>query len=625
VSVARSRAPRADAVLAIAALGVVFGDIGTSPLYTLKPTFDLSGARPIEADVLGICSLLVWTLVIVVCVKYIGFIMRVDHDGEGGILALLALAAKPAQRGALIAAGALTVIVVIGATMLLGDGMITPAISVISAIEGIGVVSTALQPWIVPASVAVLIVLFAIQARGTEAVGRLFGPAMVAWFAAIGVAGARAIIVKPQVLAALDPRNAIEFAQRHGPAGFLVLGGVVLAVTGVEALYADLSHFGRKPIVLAWYCLVFPSLVLAYLGEGAMLLANPQNLDSPFYAMAPGWTLIPMVVLATVATVIASQALISGAFTLIQQAIALGLSPRLEVRHTSRRIIGQVYLPAVAVALAIGCILLVIAFRSSERLASAYGLAVSATMLCTSIAYYTVITRVKHWRAIAAVPLVAMFVLVDGSFVAAGLPKFLDGAWLPIAISAVFSTIALTWLAGRTRVVAALAARQTPIEDIKKMFSGTEEPTGSMVLLTPDANRVPLLASHPWIRARAGEERLILLHVISERIPYVSAERRVDIDRLEPRLVRVRASFGYMESLRIEPVIQSCKSQGLQIDDPSTAVIYAGFDIEARRKGGLRRWQRWLFSVLQRNSRTLPEELEIPAERRVQLGLTVDI
>jgi len=388
--------------LAIAALGVVFGDIGTSPLYTLKPCFNFSGARPVQADILGICSLLVWTLVVVVCIKYVGFIMRVDHEGEGGILALLALAAKPVRQGVLIAAGALTLVVVVGAAMLVGDGIITPAISVISAVEGIDVVSSTLQPWIVPISVIVIVVLFAVQARGTEAVGRLFGPAMVAWFVAIGVAGTIGVTARPQVLAALDPRNAIAFALRHGPAGFLVFGGIVLAVTGVEALYADLSHFGRMPIVRAWYCLVFPSLILAYLGEGALLIANPRNLDSPFYALAPGWGLIPMVVLATLATVIASQALISGAFTLIQQAIALGLSPQMEVRHTSRRIFGQVYLPAVAVALLIGCTILVVTFRSSDRLASAYGLAVSATMLATSIAYYAVITRVKRWRPIAA-------------------------------------------------------------------------------------------------------------------------------------------------------------------------------------------------------------------------------
>jgi KUP system potassium uptake protein len=496
---------------------------------------------------------------------------------------------------------------------------------VISAIEGIGVVSSALHPWIVPVSVAVIIVLFALQARGTEAVGRLFGPAMVAWFVAIGVAGAISIVARPQILAALDPRNAIAFALRHGPPGFLVLGGIVLAVTGVEALYADLSHFGRMPIVRAWYSLVFPSLILAYLGEGAMLIVNPQNLESPFYAIAPGWTLIPMVVLATLATVIASQALISGAFTLIQQAIALGLAPRMEVRHTSRRVIGQVYLPGVALALAIGCILLVITFRSSDRLASAYGLAVSATMLATSIAYYAVITRVKHWRPIAAVPLVALFVLVDGSFVAAGLPKFVDGGWLPIAVSIVLSTIAMTWLEGRRRIVAALETQQTPFDVAEKLSLGSGALTGTMVFLTHDPDSVPFLKDHPWIRARAREERLVVLHIAPERKPYVPANERVEIERLTPSLVRVIARFGYMEQLRMESVLRSCESQGLQLDDDNTPFFFAEAKIEARRSGGMPSWQRWLFSVLQRNARTLPDELEILAERRMEIGVTVAV
>ena len=616
---------RGNLPLAIAALGVVFGDIGTSPLYTLKACFDFSGARPVQSDVLGICSLLVWALVIVVCVKYVGFIMRVDHDGEGGILALLALGAKSARPGALVAGGALTLIVVVGAAMLFGDGIITPAISVISAIEGIGVVSSALQPWIVPLSVVVLIALFAIQVRGTERVGRLFGPAMIAWFVAIGIAGAVAIARNPQVLAAIDPRHGIAFAVRHGLGGFLVLGGVVLAVTGVEALYADLSHFGRPPIVRAWYGLVFPALVLAYLGEGARVLADPRNLANPFYALAPGSTLIPMVILATVATVIASQALISGAFTLVEQAIALGLSPRMEVRHTSRRVHGQVYVPSVAAALGLGCILLVITFRSSDRLAAAFGLAVSVTMLATSIAYYAVVTRVLHWPRIAAVPLIVGFVLVDGSFVVAGLPKFVDGGWLPIAISVVLSTIALTWLEGRRCLAAALAREQTPVDEVVRDYLRADggAPTATMVFLTPDPNGVPFLAHHRWIRERASEERVVILHLAPVRKPYLAAADRLTIEPLAPRLVRVKARFGYMEAPRIEPVLRACEAQRLLLDNDETSFFYADPKIEAAPKDGLPAWQRWLFTVLQRNSRPLPDDLRIRAERRVELGVTV--
>jgi KUP system potassium uptake protein len=617
---------KATSGLTVAALGVVFGDIGTSPLYTMRACFDFSGAHPVRDDILGICSLLVWALVVVVCIKYVGFIMRIDHDGEGGILALLALAAKPARTGALVAAGALTLIVVVGATMLLGDGMITPAISVISAIEGVGVVSSRLQPWIVPLSVAVLIVLFAIQVRGTERVGRLFGPAMIVWFLAIGVAGAVAIAAHREVLWALDPRLGIGFMARHGVGGFLVLGGVVLAVTGVEALYADLSHFGRIPIVRAWFRLVFPTLALAYLGEGAVLLADPRNLANPFYALTPGWTLIPMVMVATIATIIASQALISGAFTLVAQAIALGLSPWMEVRHTSRRVSGQVYVPAVATALAIGCILLVVTFRSSDRLAAAFGLAVSATMLATSIAYFAVITRVLHWRRIVALPLVAFFVMIDGSFVLAGLPKFLDGAWLPIAISLALSTIALTWLEGRRHLIAALAKEQLPVAEVLPAFRApTAKPPATMVFLTTDPTSVPFLKDHRWIESRAHEERLVLLHVARAAKPYVTSSDRVTIERPAPRLISVQARFGYMEPLRIRPILHACGQQDLELNDDETTYFHAIPKIEAAQTHPMPRWQRWLFGLLLRNSRSLPDDLDIRAEDRVELGVTVSL
>jgi KUP system potassium uptake protein len=618
-----ARRRRENLPLVIAALGVVFGDIGTSPLYTLRSCFTFSGAHPIRADVLGICSLIVWALIIVVCVKYVGFVMRVSHDGEGGILALLALAGKPSQRG-LVATGLLTTIVVIGASMLFGDGIITPAISVVSAVEGIGVASSALHQWIVPISVVILIALFALQFRGTEKVGRLFGPAMIVWFLCIGIAGAIGIARNPVVLLAIDPRHALEFSRHHGIGGFLVLGGVVLAVTGVEALYADLSHFGRVPIVRAWYLFVFPALLLSYLGQGANLVTHPEALANPFYALTPGWTLIPMVVVATVATVIASQALISGAFTLIAQAIQLGLSPRIEVRHTSRRIYGQVYLPGVASALAVGCVLLVVTFRSSDNLAAAFGLAVSMTMLATDIAYYAVITRILHWRTYAAIPIVSLFVLVDGSFVLSGLPKFVQGAWLPLAISAVLSIVALTWLEGRKRLHAALAAQQTPVDEVLQTIQQpTAAPTETMVFLTPDPDGVPFLVSHKWIRERARNERVVLLNLQPTRQPYVSADSRVTIERLSAQLVRVRGRFGFMESPRIDPVLQACGAQGLDIDNPDTPFFYADPKIVAADDHGFSSWRRWLFAVLSRNSRPLPDDLQIPAERRIELGVTV--
>jgi KUP system potassium uptake protein len=614
---------RRSLTLIVAALGVVFGDIGTSPLYTLKTCFALVGARPDLGEVLGICSLLFWALTLVVCVKYVGFIMRVNHDGEGGILALLALALPPQRFGYVMPAGALTVFVIIGASMLLGDGVITPAISVISAIEGINVVSHAFAPYVVPISLVVIVGLFALQRRGTERVGRLFGPVMSVWFLVIAVLGAHAIAVHPQVLAAIDPIHALRFATRHGYGGFTILGGVVLAVTGVEALYADLSHFGYKPIATGWYALVFPALVLNYFGQGANLLGNAQALENPFYTLAPSWGVMPLTVLATVATVIASQALISGTFTLTEQAIALHLAPRVLVRHTSREHKGQVFVPSINRWLMIGCALLVVTFRSSDRLAAAYGLAVAFTMLCTSVAYYVVITNVLHWPKRWARLLVGAFLVVDGSFVLASLHKFLEGGYVPIAISAVLVLISLTWLEGRRYLASALSAQQTPVEEVLHKLPVADQAAGTMVFLTPDPRGVPFMARHRWIRDRANEERIVLLNIARAQPPYLTKAERVTIERLAPRLVRVIARFGYMEQPRIDPILRSCEASGLELDRDDTSFFYADPKIEPAKHPKMPGWRRELFAALLRNARPLPDDLHIRAERRIELGVTV--
>ncbi len=611
--------------LAVAALGVVFGDIGTSPLYTLKACFAVSGADASHAnDVLGIASLLVWALVIVVCLKYVTFIMRIDHDGEGGILALLARAVPPQQDGAPVAFGFVTAVVVVGAAMLLGDGAITPAISVISAIEGLDVASPVVHPYLVPIAIVILVGLFAVQSRGTGSVGRFFGPAMVAWFVAIAVAGILGIVANPSILAALNPIHAITFMTSHGPGGFFVLGGIVLAVTGVEALYADMSHFGRRPIVLAWYGLVFPALVICYVGESARILVQPKLLDNPFYSLTPGWTLYPAIAIATVATVIASQALISGAFTLAEQAIALGLWPRMHVRHTSADVRGQVFVPAVNTALAVGCVALVIAFRSSDKLAAAFGLAVSCTMLATSFAYYIVVHRVLHWSPARTIPLLTAFVLVDGSFVIAGLPKFIDGGWVPFAVASVLSFASFVWLRGRRRVVDAITAGSTPIADVIASF-GTERSPDSpvMVFLTPDEMRVPFIAKRSWIRDRAQEERVVLLRLQRGANPTVAEHERVRVVRVAPSLTQIVATFGYMESPRIAPVIDAARAQGLDLDRDTTSFFYADPKIEDAN-GGEGNFAQRVFVLMQRSARPLPDDLGIPAERRVELSVRVD-
>jgi KUP system potassium uptake protein len=619
------RRPKTSLALIIGAMGVVFGDIGTSPLYTLKVCLGLAGSRGGLADVLGICSLLFWALVIVVCIKYVTFILRVNHDGEGGILALLALASPPPKFGHMIRSVGLTLIVVVGASMLLGDGIITPAISVISAVEGIGVVSMAFQPYVVPISLAVIVALFALQRRGTEKVGGLFGPVMVTWFIAIGVLGVVAILPHHEILLALDPRYALHFVTRSGLAGFTILGGVVLAVTGVEALYADLSHFGRKPIVAGWYGLVFPALVLNYLGQGAKIIGDPRAAANPFYSLAPDWALIPMVVLATIATVIASQALISGTFTLVEQAIALNLAPRVLVLHTSDRYKGQVFVPSINRWLAVGCAILVIGFQSSDRLASAYGLAVAFTMLCTSLVYFVVISKVLHWNRALSIALVTLFVVVDGSLVLASLPKFIEGGWIPISLSSAIVLLSLTWLEGRRCLSKALAEQQTPVEEVlEKLPAGMGE-RGTMVFLTPDPRGVPFLARHRWIRDRAQDERIVILNIARAATPYLETEQRVTVERLSLRLVRVVARFGYMESPRIDPILRSCDAFGLDLDRDDTSFFYADPKIEAAPSGGMPDWRRELFAMLLRNARPLPDDLRIKAERRIELGLTVQI
>jgi KUP system potassium uptake protein len=612
--------------ITVAALGVVFGDIGTSPLYVLKTCFQTAHVDPTPANVIGILSLIVWALILVVCFKYVTVVMRITHDGEGGILALLALLLARNERGVPLKASWFVVVIVVGAAMLFGDGVITPAISILSAVEGLAVAAPDAEAWVVPVSLVLIVGLFILQARGTETVGRLFGPVMVLWFAAIAVAGAAGIWSHPGVLAAFDPRHAIGFTTHHGVFGFLVLGGVVLCVTGVEALYADLSHFGRIPITVAWYGIVFPAVTLNYLGQGARVLVDPQALANPFYALVSGPMLLPMILIATAATVIASQALISGAFTLTEQAIALNLCPRMEVMHTSNRYPGQVYVPGINAILGIACALLVLGFRSSDRLAAAYGLAVAVTMLATSIAFYLVVTRTFGWSRLVAVPLAGLFVAIDGDFVLAGLPKFLDGGFVPLALSICITMMSLTWLAGRRIVARSLAEQQESIEEFLHQtgaYAGAP-PTGTMIFLTGDPSGVPFLGKHRWLRVRAQDERVVLLTLVRDPRPYTPDDGRVTIEIVDARLVRVAARFGYMEPPRIAPVFSACEDHGLALDDPETSFFYADPKIVAAPHG-LPPFFRRLFDALVRVALPITDELQIPAERRVELGLEVAI
>ncbi len=600
----------------------MFGDIGTSPLYTLQTCFTSIGAKPTLANAIGIVSLLVWTLIAVVCVKYVTVLMRIDHDGEGGILALLARAEPPKLFGVPMKANWLVWVVVIGGAMIIGDGMITPAISVISAVEGLGIATKAAQPLIVPISAGILIALFAIQSRGTQRVGALFGPVMVVWFAAIAITGALAIIAHPTILAALNPAYAVGFIAHHGVFGFLIFGAIILGMTGAEALYADMSHFGRIPITIAWYAFVLPALVLNYVGQGALIAADPTTLDNPFFALTPGWALLPMVALATAATIIASEALISGAFTLTEQAIALNLFPRIRVIHTSEDQRGQVYVPLVNAVLAIVCVLLVVTFQSSARLASMFGLAVSATMLATDLVFIVVAMRVLRWNPFLVVPFTLAFGALDATFFIAGLPKFLDGAWVPLVVAGVIAILAVTWLTGRRAVAQGLAAGQEPVDQFVKQYGEMDTaPEGTIVFLTGDPTGVPFVRNHRWLGPLVADDQLVLLTIAPVPIPYVPPDQRVTIDRSSHRFVRIRANFGYMERPTLEPILRACEHGKFDLDKETTSFVYANPLVVAAPHGGLPRWQRELFTWLQNNSRSLATELEIPANRRIELSV----
>ncbi len=611
--------------LALAALGVVFGDIGTSPLYTLSTCFTTANAAPTLENTLGIISLLAWALIIVVCVKYVTVLMRVDHEGEGGILALLALASPPRLLGKIHGTRWLIPVVVIGAAMLIGDGMITPAISVISAVEGLNVATSAAQPFIVPISAGVLLALFLIQFRGTQSVGSIFGPVMLLWFIAIAWAGAVAIAAHPVILAAINPLHGLAFIFHHGIYGFLIFGGVILVLTGAEALYADLSHFGRIPITWAWYGIVLPSLLLNYFGQGAIVLGDPKALDSPFYALTTGWTLMPMVVLATLATVIASQALISGAFTLTEQAIAMNLCPRMKVVHTSQAQRGQVYIPFVNTLLAIVCLILVFTFRSSAHLAAAYGLAVACTMLATSLAFFVVATTVFKWRKRYLIPGISLFVLIDTLFVVSGLPKFFEGAWVPLAVSAVIAFVSLTWLKGRRSLARSLAVDQQPVGEFLAGHPRPSAPVGQTIMLTNDPSGVPFVHSHHWMPAFLSDKKIVLLTLTPAARPYVEQTKRVAIEEIAPSLFILKASFGYMEEPSLRYILRACNKLDFMIDDASTTFFYSAPIITGRPKDGMRRSQRALFAWLSRVSRSLVDDMEIPPDRRVGLGVEIQL
>jgi KUP system potassium uptake protein len=615
------------AALTLAALGVVFGDIGTSPLYALRECFHGAHAVPPTHDnVLGVLSLIFWALVLVISVKYISYVMRANNHGEGGILALLALIPTnyrdPQSRGVLTALG------LFGAALLYGDGVITPAISVLGAVEGLSTATPALTPYVVPLTIVILMALFVVQYRGTASVGAMFGPVMVVWFVVLGAMGARWITFEPHVLTAVDPRYAVGFFAQNGYHGFVVLGSVFLVVTGGEALYADMGHFGAGPIRLAWFVLVFPALLLNYFGQGALLLQQPDAASQPFYRMAPPAMVVPLVGLATAAAVIASQALISAVFSLTRQAVQLGYSPRVEIRHTSETTIGQIYLPLVNWGLMAGTIALVLFFGSSSALAAAYGIAVTATMGITTMLAYVVARQRWGWPRAAAVVVTAVLLAVDLAFFGANLLKVLHGGWVPLAMAAGIYLLMATWNRGRQVLGLRLREKAYPLEAFLKDLVRTP-PTrvpGSAIFMTGSGAGVPPTLLHNLRHNKVLHASVVLLTVITEEIPEVSDERRVTIEPLGSNFFRVTLRYGFSEEPDVPAALALARGRGLPIDkDDITYFLGRETLLAAARHSGMARWREALFSLMSKNAMRATAFFKIPPERVVELGMHVEL
>ncbi len=612
--------------LSLATLGVVFGDIGTSPIYAFRESFHPShGLAASPANVLGILSLIFWSLIIVISIKYLGFVLRADNRGEGGIMALTALVAPRSrastERRILVLAG------LFGAALLYGDGMITPAISVLSAIEGLEVATPFFTPYVIPLTVAILIGLFSVQRNGTERVGLLFGPMTLVWFVTLALLGLVSLAHHPGVLVAVLPTHAVRFFAENGWTGFFVLGSVFLVVTGGEALYADMGHFGRRPIRLTWFWLVLPALLINYFGQGASIIENPSHLEQPFFLMAPSWALYPIVVLATLATIIASQAVISGAFSLTLQAVQLGYLPRMRIEHTSDEEKGQVYLPAVNWALMFACVGLVIGFRTSSNLAAAYGVAVTTDMVFTTVLFAVVARGLLGWGIARILGFAALLLVVDLSFWGANLPKVPHGGWFPLVIGALVFTLMTTWKRGRQLLRERLEVGSLPvgllIDDIHG--TGVHRTPGTAVYLHGDPRGTPPALLHNLKHNRVLHERVVLLTIHTEDVPVVAPGDRLHVERLAEDFWRVIARYGFSEKPDIPELMSSCEVRGLSFRMMETTFVLSRETLVFTRKGGLARWRKRLYARMQRNALRATAYFGIPPDRVVELGTQVEL
>ncbi len=620
------------AVLTLTALGVVYGDIGTSPLYALRECFKPEyGLAATPENVYGILSLILWVLILVVSVKYIVFILRADNRGEGGILAMLALLLQ-GQTDSLKRRLLLIALGLFGAALLYGDGMITPAISVLSAMEGLTVVSKNFEYLVIPFTLAILVGLFLAQRLGTASVGKIFGPVTLVWFLTIGGLGLHEILLEPAILAAANPWYALKFAFTHGTAGFIVLGAVVLAVTGAEALYADMGHFGKKPIRLAWFVMVLPALMLNYFGQGALILRDPLAAENPFFLLAPRAMLYPLIALATVAAIIASQAMISGAFSLTQQCIQLGYSPRMTIRHTSASEFGQIYIPEVNYAIMVGCLLLVLAFGDSTSLGAAYGIAVTGTFMITTT-IYTVISATRwKWPLWQSALFFLVFFTLDAALFGASLLKFIHGGWVPLAVAVALFTLMTTWKRGREILRDRLQDIALPLdiflEDVGQRARARVP--GTAVFMTSEAAGVPVVLLHHLKHNKVLHETVILLSIATDEVPEVPRADRVKIEALGQGFFRVIAHYGFMESADVKEVLQKCRDSGIAARPLDTSYYLGRERLIPRRgpwkKGGLSMSivRKKLFGIMSRNARSATEYFQLPPNRVVELGTQIE-
>ena len=612
--------------LMLGSIGVVYGDIGTSPLYAMRESVLAAvgaGNAASEAVVLGILSLVIWALLIVVTAKYVLLLLYADNNGEGGTLALMALAQRGLSRGR----SAIILLGIISGALFYGDAVITPALSVLSAVEGLKIATPAFDPYVVPITVLILIALFVVQSRGTAKIAALFGPITLIWFIALASAGIWHVAQNPTVLLALNPLHGISFLITHRLVGFLTLGAVFLVVTGSEALYADLGHFGRRPIQAAWLFVALPALTINYLGQGALILADPKNIENPFFLLYPDWALLPMVALATAATVIASQAVITGAYSLTRQAISLGLLPRFEIRHTSAALFGQIYMPRVNTLLLIGVLLLVMLFRSSSALASAYGIAVTGTMVVTSLLAFVAIWKVWRWSAVAAACLIGPFLLIDLTFLSANLLKIFEGGWMPLALGSTVMLVMYTWRRGSRILTDKTRRLELPLTDLIRMLE--KKPPirvpGTAIFLTSDPLSAPTALLHSLKHYKVLHERNAILTIKSDPLPRVDLTDRVHIEAISESFSHIVLRFGFMETPNVPQALALARQLGWNFDIMSTTFFLSRRTLRPAEASDMPRWQDRLFIALGRTANDATDYFQIPTGRVVEVGTQVKV